>query len=177
MRARPRHCWATPPSDRSTEILVRMPEEWRTSAMARYGGLARRIGEDSARLVAHFLPRFDAAIQRRSVLLVGRIGGARSIEILRDARDEAEERGYSADVVRTIHATLAGLELPPSSGWYRIQPVDFLDTYDVQRSTGPAWSGAASTSLLGCTVPDDTSRFGDEPSLAFVAACRRDGMS
>lgn len=152
------------------QILVSTPDEWLVSMSARYGRLARRIGEDSARIVDHYLARFDAAVQRRSVLLLGAIGGTQAVAILHRARDSAETRGYSSDVIRTIHATLANLELPSFGGQLSDSTADFLDTVIARRGAGPAWNGNESVTLAGAPFPDDVMLWRRGDSLAFVTA-------
>ena len=152
------------------EILVNVPDSWRTGMMARYGRLARRIGEDSARVTDHYLSRFDASVQRRSVLLLGTIGGTQASAILRRARDSAAARRYSSEVIRTIESTLVGLELTPFTGQLSDSSADFLDTVIVRRGTGPAWNGNESVRLIGAPFPDDVVVWQRGDSLGFVAA-------
>ena len=151
-------------------ILSGPPEEWRTAMTARYGRLARRVGADSAQVVDHYLARFDATIQRRSVMLLGAIGGQGARDILRAALEDSAARAYSDDVIRTIQVTLTNLELTPFSGQLSDSVAGFLDTVVVRRGTGPVWDGDESVSLTGSPFPDDVTAWRAGDSLGFVAA-------
>ena len=155
-----------------SQVLTGPPELWRTNMTARYGRMARRIGRsgDSARIVEAYLGDFDAAVQRRSALLLGEIGTPEAENVLREAIASAETRRYRRDVVRALHEAMLSSTVGPYDGTLSSRTPAFLDTVRLRRGS-LAWDGNESVLLNGAPFPNDVVvRRWSTDSLAFIAA-------